>query len=179
MKNSINLIDYKNKPENESNTGIQRTARIIAVSLLFFVSVLSVILFILIVFSPLPELKKQENNTRAILSQSRRDIAKLAYIKERTDHITEIIDKRSEFDKTMEQLLSVTPPDVEINKMVLKDNTVSVTIISESLESVDQYLNQVIKLSEEKKEFSNVTLTSFSAIESSNTFLVSISLNTL
>lgn len=179
MKSSINLIDYKNKIFTNSASDIQKIIRIIAVSLLFIVSALSVILFMLIILSPLPELRKQESNARATLSQSRSDIAKLSLIKERTDNIATIIEKRPYFDKTIEKLLSTLPEGVEVNAISLKDKTVSVTVVGESLESVDQFLNEISRSADAEDAISRVILTNFSTGEDSDTIFVDIALNIL
>ncbi len=179
MKNSINLLDYKNKIHPKQDHVKHRHLRLIAISLLFLVSSLSMIFFILITLSPLPQLRKQEKIASFNLTQSHPDIIKLALIKERTDKIQELINKRPYYDKTLKTIQEKIPRGVTIDSVEIDKNNFSVTFLSNSLLQIDSFLNEMTKSDETKKEFSRVKIVNLLSGENSTSFLLTINLNTL
>jgi len=179
MNNSINLFDLKNKIPNAHSDKKQRPFRIIAISLLFIVSASSVIIFILIALSALPELRKEQKTASLSLSNSQADIVKLELIKQRTDSIKQLIDKRPYFDKLLEALQKKVPSGIDVDAYSIKGNNLLVTFSSKSLLLLDNFLNQITTDPESLKQFPKIKLTSLTAEPSSNTFLLTLSLNTL
>ena len=181
MNNSINLLDYKNKiqPKHEHEKNKKRSLRTIAVGLLFTVAVFSMIFFILVAISPLPQLRKQEKIASFNLSLAHPDIVKLALVKERTDSIQQLMDKRPYYDRVLNSIQTKLPSGVRINEVSIDKDDFSVTLSSNSLLQLDNFLNELAIASEAKKEFSQIKIKDLSKTDTINTYLLTINLDTL
>lgn len=178
MSNTINLLDDK-KNKVLAKTDSLRALRLSAISFLFIVSALSVILFILISLSPLPNLRNQERLAIATLSQYHTDMVKLFWVKERTDTIATFLAKRTSYDKSLEAIQSKLPDGVEVQSLEVEKNTVSLTVSSNSLDLLNTFVSNLTTSVNEKKNFSQITLSSLSLEEDKTKYLVSIILLTL
>lgn len=179
MNSGINLLEKKKASIGLLHYQKLRLLRLIAVGLLFLVSTLSIILFLLISFSPLPQLKRQEEQALSTLSQYHPDIAKLYLVNERTDVINNIITKRKYLDKTIGGIQTMLPTGVKVDALSINNNTVSLSVSSGSLELLDIFINSLLNSVQEKKDFSKVTLTSLSVDNQKDLFLITVSLVTL
>lgn len=147
-----------------------------AIGLLFIVSVSSVTLFILISLSPLPELKRQEQGLRNTLAQSSEDMAKLALLDERTGAIADLLEQRTSYDKTIELLQNKLPSNAAISSIRVDQKTLVVTVESNSLQSLDTFLNGMIGYVQGKEAFSQVTMTSLSTDAETNGYSLTVSM---
>lgn len=179
MNSGINLLDYKNKiqPKHENNK--QRPLRLIAVSLLFIVSVSSVIFFLLVALSPLPQLRKQEKIASFNLTLVHPDIVKLMLVKERTDNIQKLIDSRPYYDKFLNSIQTKLPPGVIIDAVSIDKSNFLITLSSNSLLQLDNFLNELNKSNDSRKEYSKAAITNLSTGDNGNAFHLTVSLNTL
>lgn len=176
MSEGINLLDpNKNRATIVPIRRIESMRLIVAV-LLFFVSVTSVILFILVAISPLSELQQQEQSLRLRLSQSKSDIAKLAFVNERTTTIDGVIKKRLSLDETMALIQSKLASNAKITAMRADKDTVTLTVQSRSLQSLNDFLNGLSTFVQEKKGFSQVTMSDLTGDETTREYSVTISL---
>ncbi len=179
MNNSINLLDYKNKIQPKHINNKQRSLRIVAISLLFIVSLSSIIFFILVALSPLPQLRKQEKIASFSLSTAHADIVKLALIKDRADDIQELVDKRPYFDKVLNSIQTKLPSSVSIDSVDINPQNFSVTLASNSLKDLDTFLNALTEDGTSIKNFSQVKIVSLSSDEKKNGFLLTVNMNFL
>lgn len=175
MNNSINLLDYKNKIEVKKDHSHNRLLRMVAVGLLFTVSALSVIFFILIAFSPLSDLNKQYNSSVASLSGSISDIIRISVVNDRVDSIKKIVDNRQNYDKILDALQSKLPSGVAFESMSINEKTITLSLVSSSLLRIDDFLTELSKNNDKIVKFSNITLTKLSVDKDTNTFSVDLS----
>lgn len=176
MSEGINLLDPNKK--NATIVPMHRieSIRLIVAGLLFFVSVASVILFILVAISPLPTLQKQEQSLRIRLSQSKSNIAKLALVNERTASIDNVLTKRLSLDQTIAVIQSKLANNVAITAIRADKDTVTLTVESRSLQSLNDFLNGLIGLVQEKKALSQVTLSDLTTDETNTNYSITMSL---
>lgn len=176
MSSGINLLVEKKKKTVHPIVTKLIALRFFAVGMLFFVSVLSVILFLLISLSPLPQLKRQEQAVKDNLSAFHTQIAKLLVINERSDTISSIMSKRTAFDKTIDFIKSKLPAGVHLDSLTMGREAVSVTVSSKSLHALDTFINTLVDSAEKKEKFTKVTLTSLSALETKNDYTLTLNL---
>ena len=176
MKNSINLIDYKGRTSTDNHNQKQKLLRKIAVGLLFIVSTTSVIFFILITFSPLPQLKKQTDKSSFTLSLANDNIIKQAIVKQRLGNIKTILSERSAYAELVEYLQIRLPSGVVILALSINNDNLTVTLGSNSLLAIDSFLEKITNKDVTRK-FSKVNLVSL--INSENSFIMKLTLNTL
>lgn len=159
MSSNINLLGNKieNKTLSKFFTKIS-ILRFIATGLIFVVSVSSIILFILISISPLPALQEQEKAVGEALAQQSSDIATIAVINDRSKDISRLLAQRQSFDTIIDRVRSKMPNGMSVTAFTVTKDTLSITVASKSLSSLDQFINKLIQAAEEKKDFSRVTL---------------------
>lgn len=179
MNNGINLLDYKNKAEVKKSYPHSKLLRMIAVGLLFVVSSLSVIFFILITLSPLPELNRQYKNAVFNLSHSISDIIRLGVINDRTDSIKKIVDSRQHYDQIMDVLQSKLPSGVAFESLSIDGKNITFSVTSNSLLRIDDFLTALIKNNDGSIRFSDITLTKLSSDANNNAFSVDLSVQIL
>ena len=179
MSEGINLLEPNKKSTTDVFLRRIQTTRVIMVGLLFVVSVSAVILFILVALSPLPSLRNQEQSLRQTLASSKSDIVKLELVNERSDAIDGVMKKRHALDQTIELIQSKLSQGSQITAIKGDSKTMTVTVESGSLQSLDSFLNGLIASVQEKKSFSNVTLTDLTTDDVNNAYSVSVSLDLL
>lgn len=179
MNNNINLLEKRKTRMAILRFSKLRLLRTIAVSMLFLVSTVSVIIFILISLSPLPQLKRQEQQAILTLSQFRDDMVKISLINERTDVIEDLLSKRRSFDTTLEALQNKLPSEVNVETLSINKNTLSVSVSSKSLALLDTFINNILSAVQAKIDFSKVTLTSLSSDNQTKSYLLSLTLVTM
>jgi Tfp pilus assembly protein PilN len=179
MSEGINLLGQGKKKASEAYLRRVNTTRLIMFGLLFIVSVSSVILFILVALSPLPALKEQEASLTQTLTRSKEDIIKFDLLKERVSSVNTTLNKRHSMAATLTIVQSKLPKDSEITALKSDMKNVTITIESPSLQSLDGMLSGFIELVQDKKTFSNVTLTDLTTDASTNEYSVTFSLTLL
>ncbi len=179
MNNGINLLNYKSKKEVKINTTSHKKLRFAAVGLLFTVSAVSVMIFVLIAFSPLPELNKQYNFASFTLSKSTSDIVRLGLVNERADTIKKIIDTRPQYDKILEDLQKKLPNGVNVETIKVKNKDVALEVSSDSLSKIDDFLIKLSKDDYTSIKLSDISLSKFSLDAEKNKFVVIVDINTL
>lgn len=179
MSRGINLlVEEKKKTVHPLITKII-ALRISAVGLLFLVSILSVILFLLIALSPIPQLRRQEQVAKDNLATFHPDIAKLQIINERATAIAGIMTKRTAFDKTIDFLQSKLPRGVSIETLTMSKKAIEVTVSSKSLNSLNAFINNLDASVEQKDTFSSVTLSSLSSEDTKDYYSLTLNLTNI
>lgn len=159
--------------------GRLRILRFGAMAILFIVGVSSVILSILIVFSPLPRLQDDEQKARRDLSAYRIDINKLAFINDRGDGIRQILKKRSYYDKKLDAIKNKLPAGVTLDGLTIVKKSYTLKFSSNNLASLDEFLNSIVTVTGGGREFLRVYLTSLSVDEDKNRFVLIVDLLTV
>ena len=176
MSNNINLLENKKKLISVITKTTSQLLRFSAVSLLFIVSVSSIILFILIALSPLPKLKQEEHLTMTTLSQYHTGMLKLFLIKERTSLIDKVLSKRMLYDIALDDIHSKLPDGVEVSSFSVEKNTLSLTVSSKSLELLNTFISNLTNSVNEKKSFSLITMSRLSMEKERKTYVVTLTL---
>ncbi len=178
MKNNINLLKANETTKVSKLTRTQRILRIIAVSLLFVVSSASMIILVLIILSPLPALREEEQNARLTLENAHADLAKLIVVKERADSINNIILNRKYYGQSLEKIFSKTA-GVSVGSMDIKSKTISMTLSSSSLLLLDNFLIDMVETVEQKDGFTKMNVVSITTAEGSAEYEMEIILEML
>jgi Tfp pilus assembly protein PilN len=179
MNSDINLLERRKNRIGILRYEKLRLLRFVAISLLFLTSTLSVILFLLISFSPLPQLKRQEEQGLSTLSQFHPDMAKIYLVNERMDSIKSIIGSRRNFDEILDELQNILPSGIKVDALSIDRKNISLSVSSGSLELIDTFINNVLKSVQEGKDFTKVTLSSLSVDSEKHLFLLTVTVVTL
>lgn len=176
MNETINLLDPNKDSKSVRSLKRMQYMRFFAMGMLFLVSVSSIILFMLVSLSPLPELQRQEQALRLTLSQASVDMAKMALVSERTASIEKVLADRTSYDQILALLQERLPNNAEITSIRVDQQVLVVTVESRSLTSLDTFLNGLVGLVQEKKAFSQVTLSTLANDNVRNDYTMTVSL---
>ncbi|MBP6882524.1 MAG: hypothetical protein KBC15_03145 [Candidatus Levybacteria bacterium] len=168
MSEEINLLYNKKQVRKSQLVAKVRFLRLIAVGLLGFVSFLSVILFLLVVSSPLPAIKKQQEAIVASLSNSHDVILKQSLLNTRLSDIQEIIKNRSNFEGLITVFEKGLPKSAVITQLTVERNTVNVTFTANDLDEITKYLDGLKAKARQKQTFKEVYLVSLNALQDEN-----------
>lgn len=180
MSNGINLLVDKNNlriltPEKDR----LKIFRLGAMGVLFLVGASSVALSILIVFSPLPQLSRDEQKARIDLSAFQVDMNKLAFINDRGDSIRKIIAGRPSYDKKLDIIMSKMQMDVALDEVSIAEKKYTLKFSSKNLTSLNELINSLTAITGKGRDFLRVYLTSLVMDSENKKFVLVVDLLTI
>jgi hypothetical protein len=178
MNTEINLLPGRKKHATVLLKK-RKTLEIIAVSILFMVSFLSVTLFMFIALSPLPSLRQREKDEIKKMGYFNEMIVKVIYTKNRLTNITQILQKRASIADSVTVVKDMLPENAEIDEIHLDAKKVSITIISTTLSTFDQFLGDFVRMNNETKRFKKVSVMSVMQDFEKGHYALTIDLNQL
>lgn len=163
MNKDINLLYSKKQQSIKELTVRVRIFRWIALGALFLVGAVSIVLFLLLIASPLPGLKSTEQSLIQSLTQSHEKLLKQTLLSRRLSDISLITAKRSHYGDDLKELRNQLPKGAEIIAFSVEKKDASITVKSESLQDLETYFDKLKKLTQDKKILSRAYLTSLEA----------------
>lgn len=163
MNKDINLLYSKKQQSINDLTVRVKIFRWLALGTLFLVGVVSIILFVLLIASPLPQLKSTEQSLTTSLTQSHEKLLKQTLLSGRLGDISLITTKRSHYGDDLEGLRNELPAGSEITAFSVEKKDMSITVTSQSLQDLETYFDKLKKLTLGKKILSRAYLTSLEA----------------
>jgi len=145
MFDEINLVikNDKNVPKKEQLERI-RLASFLA---LFLVGILSVFVFLVNLRFSTTGIKNQQSQVLQTLSSYNDTVAKIYVLNSRLDDIGIIMNKRKDYSQDVEQIIKLTGSAVAIeNYEYDQQKNLSLSISSSSLNDLNDFLNNLLKL---------------------------------
>lgn len=165
MNKDINLLYSKKQQSFNQLTVRVKLMRWIALGFLFLVGALSIILFLLLIASPLPRLKSTEDSLTTSLKQLNDKLVKQTLLTSRLTDISLITAKRSQYGDDLQALRDQLPIGVEIINFSVEKKDASITLSSTSLQDLETYFDKLKALTQNKKIISRAYLMSLEAKE--------------
>lgn len=172
------MVDKRNKVLMPANDRL-RILRFGAIGILFIVGASSVIISMLIVFSPLPQLRLAEQKARADLAAFKLDMNKLVFVNERGDSIRKIIEKRPSYDKKLDIVQSKMQGDVTLEGISIAKKKYTFKFYSKNLASLDGLLNGLTSITGKGRDFLRVYLTSLAVDPEKKSFVLIVDFLTI
>lgn len=163
MNNAINLLPKTKETKTVHHSSRIKVVRALAMGSLFLVVIFSIVLFILVNFSPLPSLQEEEQERLTEFSRSRPKMAKIVLMNDRLGDISKILKKRTYYNLAIDQMQAELPVDARIDMLKIDKQAISVTVTSGSLLSLENFLENISKLTEQKKFIGQLTLSKLTA----------------
>jgi Tfp pilus assembly protein PilN len=176
MNNNINLLGHKDQVAVPRASQRLKLLRVIAVLMLFGVSAASVILYILIAFSALPQVQLKERQAKTTLAQSYPEMTKIALIQDRINGISLILSQRNQYQKVIESLQNKMPAGLKIYQISISKKNATLTVTSNSLDTLETFLSNLIDSVKAKQGYAQVTLNSLISDDQSGKFSLTVSL---
>ena len=172
MNEHINLLDATNSRNYAHILTKLRLLRFIAVGFLFLVATASIMLFLIIAFSPLPRLQQEEERYIQTLNagEYRMKMDKYFYINSRLKDIATILAKRPDVVASYEIIEKSFTPSVQVNFLDIAENSITVNLSSLSLSDIDHVVDNLSQQAEEDQRFRSLTLSGVSYDERENIY---------
>ena len=159
MSSSINLIS-DNKDQLEKELRKLKILKISAIFSLAIVVFMSVVVFILNFTLPISSVKKDERQTLDNIALLRQKLVKYSLINDRARNISDLISKRKKYDSSSETILGKLPADLTVSALEVESDTIKISVTSDSLIPMDQFINDVIELGNQAKTIKNISILS-------------------
>lgn len=163
MNEHVNLLQNSGGRNYAEIITKLRIIRLIAISALFIVASFSIMLFLVITFSPLPRLKLEEERLIATLNsgENREKMDKYYFINARLTDIDNLLSKRPEIVSSYELIESIFTPSMRINFLDISETATTFSVSSPNLAEVEE---AVVTLSEEAKNDNDISSLTLSSI---------------
>lgn len=178
MNEDINLVPGKRKIALEQKKLVLRL-RLFSIILLIITVFSSVLLFLLKLQSPLPSLQREKNTLLTNLSLLSQKSAKLLLMKNRLNEVAIIEKKRQRLDELIGSVLEGVPAGVSLGSLNIDKKTVSITASSNSLSSINIFLDRLVDKVVKGKIFSKITLDGLSLDNKANRYIIALTLELL
>ena len=175
MTKDINFLTIKNIQKKKARKGL-RNVRVAAILSLILVVLLSAALFYLNRKIYPQSLKNERDSLLKGLSVLHNREAKLAISSNRIENISELLNKRVDYSKIVSKFFEKKPSQINIDSLRIDKKTILLTISSNSLEPINEFIDGLIELGQ-KKEITVLLLDSLSLSEASGTYSVSFTVN--
>ncbi len=180
MSKGINLlINKKQRTISPLLFDRLRLTRLFAIGLLFLIGSVAIILFLLISISPLPGLRKQEAYTLTNIAAYHLNIGELILTHDRLKNISDVIEKRTYYDKKINVIENNLPEGITIKTLKMADKTIFIEGTSNSLESINTFFDNLLVSTGRNKEFTSVDMLSLSFDKDKQSFTFQLNLATL
>lgn len=155
MSSNINLID-KRSVEDSKKTRLKKLKNF-SFALLFFVGLLSLIVFLLNYRFSVRYVRKQQEDIIKKITIYDETAVKIILLNSRLSDVSKVLNRRSKYNEKMSKILDGVKGATTIDGFEVNENEVSITASSTSLSSLDDFLNNLLKMVD-LKLFSNVIL---------------------
>lgn len=173
MNNSINLISTKNE-QLERELRMLLLVRVIAVSMLITLAVVSIIAFIVSTQIPLSRIKQEQNNTLASISSLHSKLTSYYLIKDRINNVNNLLATRKDYSEVMDLILSKMGADMKIQAIDIEKTQVRIRASGPSLITINKSIDDTLTLANNSKLISRVELTSLILDVKQGQYLVTI-----
>lgn len=163
MRSEINFVTVQKQIISPSEAAKIQKARYFAFGSLFIVALLSIMLFIGIAFSPLDSLKNEENTLLSTITGMHDKYTKMLLLNQRVTEISQLLNTRPSYDKTIDSLLKQAPTSVSLQSVNINNGTMTAKVISSSLDDINTFLTNV--QTNDKTKFKKIVITDVDLIQ--------------
>lgn len=163
MNNEINLLYSRKQRRLYQLTTRVKILRFIALGSLFFICGLSLVFFLFIIVSPLPQLKEEEKMLSQTLSASKDNILKQTLLVTRLTDIDSISTKRSQYDTVLKTVRQMLPSGTKIGEFTAEKKIAEISFSSSSLEDIENVFSELKSHVQNKNTFSQVFMSSLTS----------------
>ncbi|HUD44201.1 MAG TPA: hypothetical protein VMR41_01530 [Patescibacteria group bacterium] len=169
--NEINLL-----PVSSNNISLVlqkriKIVRFVALFCLFTIPSIVVIMFLLVIFSPLSSLQQEKTSLLASNTALQQKAEKIDFIENRIKLAQDFLNKREMYDGVLSELTSSLPSDLTIGSLQFTQKNVVLSISGNSLLSLKNYRESLASDVSQSKNFKSIvfhTLTTQGSVYQEN-----------
>lgn len=170
----INLIKVETaSPKNRRAAKL----RMVALIILFFVGGVAIIFFILDFSSPLNSIKSEQDAVLSSITAENQKAVKLAIVNERATAINRLKIERPDYLGVLNTAMSTLPSGVSASGLDIDESSVSITVASPSLLSLNNFLNGVLDEARKNSNIESASMESLTANDTSSAYQMSVKFN--
>ena len=173
MSNSINLVST-NVVGLEKELKRLKIFRVAAIIGLIFVSLLSVLAFVLNVTLPIESVKNQQKATITEISVFNKKLTQYTLLTDRVRNISSIISNRKDYGLNTSVLFGITPVDASIDTLNIEKGKLTMSVSSASLSSINKFMDDIVALGVKGKIVKNIIVQELTSNVSNGTYSLSI-----
>lgn len=173
MNDSINLVKAQDK-ENFRRERKVFILRIISLVFISFVGLISIVLFILYLRISPEEIRKEQSQVVQSIAFQKNKLVKLNLLNDRLNGINQVLRERKNYTTTLNSILSQIPQEARAQVLSINKNNVSLTVTSASLLPLNKFLNNILELSERKKDIREMVIESLTIDSKTGSYSLSI-----
>lgn len=178
MNETINLVENRSE-QLEKEQKVLKITRIIAVSMLITIALISILAFIISSQIPLLALKQAEESTISEITALHNKLATYYLLKDRISNINLLLSKRKDYTKATGAIFSKISNDITITGLSIEEDSVTLDFSSNSLLSLNKLINDLIDLSNKKTLITNIKLQSLTLNAQSQSYSLTLIGNVL
>lgn len=160
MATEINLL--RNRKDTSYEKKVLLGFRIAAVSSLVVVGFIALIVFFIQFRSPLVALQQEQQTLLTSMAQYKEKVTKYLLVSNRLTYIATILANRSTIDETLGQIKEATPTGVNVDTLSIDKKSVEFIAASDSLERIDEFVQNVVEIAEKNDDYMTLSLNSLS-----------------
>lgn len=173
MNDSINLLKTETK-ESYSRQKTTYVLRIISIVFVFFVGLISIILFFLNSRISISSVKNEQAATLQSIALQKDKLSKFYLLNDRLKGVEDIIKNRKNYTTILNILIDQIPSDAGISSLEIDKENISLTVNSTSLLPLNKFLNNMIDLSINKHSIKNMKIESLTIDSKTSSYSLSI-----
>ena len=159
MNNNINLVGNQ-ETESLKEKKRLRIVRIAAIGSLVFVTLTSLLIFILYSALSLSSIKKDQDSALNSISFLHKQAAELAVVNSRLTDINNILKKRKDYTKAITTIKGLMPDGVNISEIEVSKDDLAIVVTSNSLQSLNTFLTGFTNLAKKQQTIEKVFIES-------------------
>lgn len=176
MNNNINLISNQNV-ELEKELRRLKKFRLISLTCLIAVSLVSILIFVLNLTLPLESVKKEQNTTAANISFLHKKLVTYTLITDRVKNISNILSQRGNYIPQVNEILGKVPTDISIDGLEIQTGQVSISVSGTSLLPINKFIDDMVSLGVKGKAIKDVVIQGLSLDTNSGKYSLSMKAN--
>lgn len=178
MDKNINLVTGKSFDLEKQQKRI-KIAKVVAIFSLTVVVLISLILFLITFFLPISSVKKTEQETLTNISLLHKKLVSFYLVKDRIDNIATTIDKRENYGIVSSAVLQKVPSQLSIETLSIDDKILTVVVTGTSLIPINQVIDDLVVMSNQKKLIKNLLIQSLSLSAQTGRYSLSLQADVL
>jgi Tfp pilus assembly protein PilN len=176
--NDINLLPKRQGVDLKSDQAAVIIRRI-SIGVLALTVFTTMLLFILVIQSPLSKAKQEENTLLTKIESFKVQLSRNVIINERLASIEKIIQQRAHYEKYITTLLAKVPASLTITSLNIDKKTVQLAGNSSSLSATNTFLDDLVAIQKNKDLIQSVLLQSFAFDKESGKYFFTMNITFL
>jgi hypothetical protein len=177
MNSGINLAGTRVDPKQVEIQRKVKRLRIASLAVLSVVCLVSVVLFVMIVASPLPGLRQKEEELFLALNSQNSKIQRIVFVDKQLGHVEKVIETRSGLPETLGKVMSSAPSSLLVETFAATNNQLEIVIESQSLSDIQEFIDGLTLLAGNKEIYQNISISELSLVPATGTYQVRVTMN--